>query len=592
MCLPCPDPPPQGTRRCAMRGPLDTDVASTPICAGARSVCRKRRSHSTHNSHNHPYSQPLCGRNYGAHRAVSRLTEAGRSTTLARATERPAEVDDRRDQSVLPTLIRLTLSALELKIAAGCALVVLALTERVVTLMGLVRSVQSGSLSQEAAYRRYMRSNRRSSSVVGAAVVIVAAFVFNPPLLGVIDDLLQQLGLQVCAYVPAYVVPMALFTVLNEWLVYPTLRRELRPRAPATGVHFIYVLKLFLLQQMPTALLLEAVGALNVFALYGYRWVVPAGAALLALGQALMAKWLYSWGKREVPIERTEWADLKPRIQGWAALAGVRLAAVRVEYLGETGLANAAVAGMWRHTLFLGADLLAHTDWRQRDAVIGHELGHIGLGHMRKNAAVSVLKATLAAGGFAYLDIKGIGVDLARMLHPDFAPSLDVRYGPASALHFLGVALAALWVAVYVLDRWRRHGNELACDRFSVGLAGDPLAKAVALMTIHKVSGTPPTTRSYTHPSTGQRIRTLLWMLRNPAHFAPWAYQAVPSVVNFAEMGRALTIPLASSPPIEPLPPAPWSRMPEAPASFAGALPALPLATMPAAPPLADASAT
>jgi Zn-dependent protease with chaperone function len=273
-----------------------------------------------------------------------------------------------------------------------------------------------------------------------------------------------------------------------------------------------------------------------------------------------------------VPLAQTEWAALGPRIQGWAALADVRVHDIRVEYLGDSGLANAAAAGLWRHTLFLGADLLANTDWRQRDAVIGHELGHIRLGHMRANAAMSLLKAGLAAGAFAYLDIQGTAIAIVRLLHPDLAEPLDARFGPPSYWPLLGAVLAFLWLGVQSLDRWRRHQHELACDRFSVGLAGDPLAKALVLVTIHKLASTTLNARSYTHPSAAERIRALLWMLSQPAPFAPWANWPVPAIVTFAHQGRALTVPLASAPPIAPLPPAPWSRMPPLPAQPAPAL--------------------
>jgi Zn-dependent protease with chaperone function len=462
--------------------------------------------------------------------------------------------------------VRLTLVSLELKLAAGCALVLLALAERALTLAFLTRRVRSGTSTREEAYRRYRRSNQRMGALVALATVVIAAFAFNPPLLGGFDEFLRELGLYLCSYALAYFFPLALLALLGEWLIYPTLRAELRPEAPAPRARIASVCKALLLSQFPPVLLFEATGAMYALALTNYRWALPAGAVAFATLRALASTPLYAWGKREVPLERTEWAELGPRIQGWAALAGVRVNAVRVEYLGETGLANAAVSGLFRHTMFLGGSLLTNTDWRQRDAVIGHELGHLSLRHMPANAAMSVLKAALGAGAFAYMDVGGIVLYFARVARPDAASTLDAPYGLSSYWPFLGIVLGMLWLLVYALDRWRRHRHELACDRFSVGLVGDPLAKGIVLITISKLASTSMRTRSFTHPSTGERVRLLMAMLLHPpVPLAPWARWPVPSVVTFTDKARPLTIPLAAAPAIAPLPLAPWSRMPPAP---------------------------
>jgi Zn-dependent protease with chaperone function len=482
--------------------------------------------------------------------------------------------------------VRLTLHSLELKLAAGCALVLLALAERALTLALLTRRVQSGTYTREAAYQRYRKSNQRMGVLFGLATVVIAAFAFNPPVLGGFDIFLRELGLFLCSYALAYFFPLALLALLGEWLIYPTLRADLRPEAPAPRARIVSVCKALLFSQLPLMLMFEATGAMYALALTNYRWALPAGAVVFATLRALASTPLYAWGKREVPLERTEWAELGPRIQGWAALAGVRVDEVRVEYLGETGLANAAVSGLWRHTMYLGGSLLANTDWRQRDAVIGHELGHLSLRHMPGNAAMSVLKAALSAGAFAYMDVGGIALFFAYVVRPDEASALDAHYGPASYWPFLGIALGMLWLFVSTLDRWRRHQHELACDRFSVGLVGDPLAKGVVLITISKLAGTSTRARSFTHPTTAKRVRLLMTMaLHPPVPLAPWSRWPVPAVVTFANKLQSLTVPLAAAPAIAPLPLAAWSRMPPVP-PVPPMPPMLPMPPVPPVPPV------
>ncbi len=179
-----------------------------------------------------------------------------------------------------------------------------------------------------------------------------------------------------------------------------------------------------------------------------------------------------------------------------AKRAGVLPPRVRVL---ESDLPNAWVTGLigQRSTVFLTKGLLSDLPERQVLAVIAHELGHVRLGHVSIYLSLSLLSI--------------------------YSGWLSAELLPASLAGHAGLMRTSVFVGLApVLTSIVIRRCELAADRFSAELTGDPLALAEALVAITKavdqVRSKQGPVRSFltrlvsTHPATEERARRLVEM--------------------------------------------------------------------------------
>jgi Zn-dependent protease with chaperone function len=353
----------------------------------------------------------------------------------------------------------------------------------------------------------------------------------------------------------------AFFSVSMAWLLVPRAWTQLIGTPFAASSFVAYVARASLLGYGPILLFVNAFSLAYLSDFSPLRWLLPLAAAAWVVLTSLNAAQLRAWLTGAVPIAHTAFADQAERMRGWASLAGVPLHAILVDAIADGNADNALVAGWQRPTLFLGAEMLAHTDWRQRDAVIGHELGHARMGHLRSNMLVATWRALL-------LTVVLVGLAPASLQYLFAAPSGN----PADTGDLWSVVLPvlaplALIVVLLVFsvfgrfDRRRRHRMELACDDFSASLTGDPLAMAVVLHTITLLSGIPLRQRSQTHPTFDQRVGAMLQRLYAAGPRADWAERPVPADIPFTTPSTSYTVPMDQAPP-----PAPVARPPVQPA--------------------------
>ncbi len=473
----------------------------------------------------------------------------------------------------------LVLVSLAWELAVGCALVGAALLVVWLGLNAVVARVRSGQYAGRVGFHRFriVRAQAGALLMLALIVLVVRLVPFIPA-----PERALPVPIQVGVAALSIVAALALYSLLAARLLTPRAWARTRHEPFNTPAYVAYVSRLLVLSYVPALVLVEAVALLYTLDLAPYRWFLPLVVALwvgliVPFGQRIRA-----WLTGAKPIEQTPWASLAPRIFAWAKLAGVEVHDLRVDGIEDGNTDNAVIAGPRRHTLFLGAKLLANADWRQRDAVIGHELGHARLRHLPANAAMEVLRTALAAA----LLMAAIDPGFLSALFPTFgsASSGDAGTGLFATLSSLLVfAIAVVVLAVSAAERARRHRAELACDRFSANLTGDPLAMAVALHTIITLIGYPLRQRSRTHPTFDQRQQALMQLLHLPGPRVPWAYAPVPSAIPFVAPPFSYTVPLDQAPPPAPVQAPPFAMPPFAPPPvYPVPYPAYPANPMPA----------
>lgn len=402
-----------------------------------------------------------------------------------------------------------------------------------------------------AALRRFAL---QGASLQAVYIVGTLAIVFAPDLF--FD--LGPFGARLCCWGATLLYAYALYDALTARLLYGAIQRRLRGSHAPSGPLLRYKWKTMLAQYLPALLLVEVLGALYLLGFPPYRLALVPLAALVVGLRGALAPHLQRWLLDARPLSETQWAELALRIAAWERRAQAPLAQpVYVTTIGGQGVGNVGVSGLWRPTLFIGASFLAHTEWRQRDAVICHELGHVRLRHVPLN----ILSAALEAALFVALLC---AVDLRQLLAP-FSNAPAPHLSLPNAL--LGGVLAFAWIGIYRFDRWRRRHSEFACDSFSALLTGDPLAMAVGLHTVVSLNGQQMMRAAGfadTHPRPLDRVNALMAELAAGSVHAPWAFAPVPAETQFRLAGRALTAPFdaATLPAPVPATPYPWIQHP------------------------------
>jgi len=202
--------------------------------------------------------------------------------------------------------------------------------------------------------------------------------------------------------------------------------------------------------------------------------------------------------------------ELRDRIFQLAAKAGVKIKHVFVLSAGKSQVANAFAA---KSSIVIFTDyLLQRMSKREVDAITGHELTHLRLGHPRKlglTLLVAILSPTLFRGCWSMASSFVVG-GLSAIAGPD-------KYDVVHQLKFaewlqqrpqLDLVLVAAGFAIFYQ---RARIFERAADQGSVQLVGDPEAMITGLLKLSRLNLMPiqwgkVTGSILTHPSTLKRI--------------------------------------------------------------------------------------
>ncbi len=443
-------------------------------------------------------------------------------------------------------------------ILAGIILALLTLLFLARCLILLLRVYVFRPKDRNQAYKAYRRGSVYSSSlalgfVLGITITLV---LFAAVQSGGLDA--RSFGQQMILlpFIP-YLVGLSYKLADRVFLVNRAEAWLLRKKKSLVP-HMIHVVKSWALTATPPLLFFVALGLLYMLDALAWRPVLLLAIIGWAAIRGFTGLLMYRWTLRNVPVEQTEWADLGPRIRQWAALAGVRIDETIVLYLGEEDVAVAAVTGLRRKTLLLGSGLLRKADWRQIDAIIGHELGHVHKRHLPLYFALSLCQTLLLASWFVLYDLRA----LAFWFFQQEAPAAIQQQVQGSLTGAWYMLLTFVFLYLFSMDT--HHRAEFACDRFSVELVGDPMAMAFGLTTLVSLNGTTLKMSGPTHPSAERRMRRILTA---PGRFAPWGKDPVPMFVGKEVLAKGgqhyrYIVPLDQATPRQPVPPLPWSRMP------------------------------
>lgn len=415
------------------------------------------------------------------------------------------------------------------------------------------------------AFKAYRRGSVYSSPLalgfmIGIAIGLV---MLSAALPGGLDSPSFGLHMMALAFIPY--LAAGLYRLADRVYLVKLAEAWLLGKKKPIVPHLVHVAKAWILTATPPLFFFVGLGLFYMLNALAWRPVLLLAIIVWTTIRAFTGSLVHRWALRSVPVAQTEWADLGPRIQQWAALAGVRVDEILVLYLGEEDVATAAVVGLRRKTLLLGSGLLRKADWRQIDAIIGHELGHICKRHLPLYFAFSLAQTLLFASWFVLYDLRPLAFGLFQQEVP-IAIQQQAMNSVTGAWYML-LAFAFL----YLFNMDLHHRAEFACDRFSIELVGDPMAMAFGLTTLVALNGTTMKMSGPTHPSAERRMKRIL---TEPGRFAPWGKDPVPMFVGKEVLAKGgqhyrYIVPLDQATPCQPVPPKPWSRMP----------PSVPLAT-------------
>lgn len=204
-------------------------------------------------------------------------------------------------------------------------------------------------------------------------------------------------------------------------LVYDRIDENRRRTVWLLGLFGLILLPFFLALSLPLgylALFPAAVtGATDQGTFFGIWTVWLAGGLGAAVGGAVAATLVElrraaSWALRRVgarPVSRSEEPELHRAVENLSIGAGLPAPAVHVT---ETGPPNAFAVGTEpeRSALVVTRRLLDLLDRRELQAVVAHELSHVGNEDVRLNTVLAALVATLR---FPYRLLEGIDTRLA-----------------------------------------------------------------------------------------------------------------------------------------------------------------------------------
>jgi hypothetical protein len=428
-----------------------------------------------------------------------------------------------------------------------------------------IRAAWAGHYAPEIGYRRYMAASMsivRPASLIALLVPLVSVILvindgnmseqlFSEQLLGNVlagNSEGVVFGYIIGLFGALYTIPLSAYDLLAVPMGMRALA-ELRgirlPEREALG----YTGKRVLVAYVPALALCEATGAAAVVNIGAGIAVLLVGLVAVVVLRRTLATALTLWIIPSLPIERTPWAALGPRIREWGRLTGTEVRTTYVQQTVRLGTGSVAAVGpRSRRVLFIGDALLGNTDWRQQDSLIVYTLSRSTSITRRSQLTRTLIPLGLLAALMVIL------VVLLLLLQNDAAVSPLVLL--TFVLVALALVLALLVFAIFnaIVGRRRARKRLLAADARAVALTGDPLGLMVALNTLSALSGMPTDRHLGYIPSIAERVAALDALLRQPGPRAPYAAQPVPSLMPVYVGPYCLTVPLAAGAPSAPAP--------------------------------------
>jgi STE24 endopeptidase len=230
---------------------------------------------------------------------------------------------------------------------------------------------------------------------------------------------------------------------------------------------------------------------------WAWGWLVLAAFALVAgtLGPVVLAPIFNKY----TPMEDQE---LRQRLLDVAHTADLDVNEVLVaDASRRTRAANAHVSGLGRTRRVVVFDTLLDWDPAHLEQIVGHELGHWHLKHLRRRVPVVVVAQGLAL------------VFTALVLQWDWVlevAGVSSERDPAAVPVFL-LAFNAGFMLSTLVTSWLSRADERAADIYALELLGDPDAFAAAfrkLVEVNKAEIDPPRWKriTHTHPPLAERV--------------------------------------------------------------------------------------
>jgi hypothetical protein len=380
-----------------------------------------------------------------------------------------------------------------------------------------------------------------STFIIGLTGSIIASFSFFSSI--ITSKPLSIIGVLFCIFIaPNLVIPALLYDLLGIVRVdVPALATfhssEIEPKqALILGLKScligpLYNERRFKIGPSPSLgllALLETLGLLHCLHLPYLLWLIPLLAACANIYYyTIGSRHIIAWTTRTIQIEQSPWASLVLHIDKWIRLAGVKRQDIRIQTMIRIGSSNGAVSDLFHPVVLLNHTFLAHSDWRQQEALFAWM---IRLVHKKfpatyiwLNSCLSVISWTFLAAGVALLIT--------------FSPSRLRMLGMISLLLFVTILIYC--ITLFIAHEMTRHAYAEA-DQFAADLTGDPLALIVALHTLHALN----TSRPQLSAITQKRIAALYCLTRQSDALKRWNYDPVPSLLPFSFEEKLLTTPL------------------------------------------------
>jgi hypothetical protein len=422
-------------------------------------------------------------------------------------------------------------------------------------------AVRAGTISGEAAYRRYVRSDpgarvRLGLLAAGALLWLGGLLILTPP-----DITASLFAALLFPALPLLALPLAVYQVLVAALADAPAMTHLRGRPTRAG-------DLVLLFPKSNIMALSLYTALGLSALLCMVGVSPVACIVLVVLAYLatttvrqrtriaLQRWLFPC----TPLEESRWAALVPRAQIWAQRVGVEVAAVYVRDTSWLGNRESCVEVQDRRcALFVTEAFLGHSEWRQQDALLCELLAAgARLPRLQGQARQRLMRVLAPAIGLILVDLLltlGSGV-----------------FGYS----FLAVVLIYLMPIIYIAGvlvlGWRnlKANAQMAkqivldADRAAAELTGDPIAVMAAVYTEAALAGIPLDHRRLLCPTVAERLEALGDRVLYEGRLAPWATDPMPSIVPIESAGRLLTTALTDAAKLAPPPAIPEAADPVA----------------------------
>lgn len=269
-----------------------------------------------------------------------------------------------------------------------------------------------------------------------------------------------------------------------------------------TGLRVRMVLSLVLLVALPVAFVYTFVFAMNTVGVELLRWMtdshwrgqfyVRPWLVGLAVVVGFAVQYVYgegmalrSTGARRVDAD--EYPDLHESVTRLSSQVGLPTPSIAVV---STDVPNAFTVGRSpaHATVVVTTGLLESLDEDERDAVLAHELAHVG------NRDVAVMTLAYFLPTLTYFVAIGAYLFLSKLFHAlggmhfhdeDDAKGFLILLAVLVVSTVVTLAISVLfWLGSYLLFRVLSQYREYAADRAAAAITGDPLALASALQTL------------------------------------------------------------------------------------------------------------